>query len=89
MTFYIWSTQRCRITNSKFNLASDKRSQIYSVMEKIKDLKVEVLSKSAMLRTRGGNPILVGLGVLSTLIGLGKAADQASEWFVEGWNNPK
>lgn len=47
------------------------------------------LTGAEMLATRGGNPILVGLGVLSTIISLGKAADQASEWFVEGWNNPK
>lgn len=58
-------------------------------MEQIKELKMQGLSRAEMLETRGGNPILVGLGVLSTIIGLGKAADQASEWFVEGWNNPK
>ncbi len=72
-----------------FNLASARRSQIYSVMEQIKDLKMQGLTRAEMLATRGGNPILVGLGVLSTIISLGKAADQASEWFVEGWNNPK
>ena len=58
-------------------------------MEQIKELKMQGLNRAEMLETRGGNPILVGLGVLSTIIGLGKAADQASEWFVEGWNNPK
>ena len=58
-------------------------------MKQCNDLKLHELSKTEMFETRGGNPILVGLGVLSTLIGLGKAADQASEWFVSGWNNPK
>ena len=47
------------------------------------------LSKHEILETKGGNPILVGLGVLTTVISLGRAADQAGEWFVQGWNNPK
>jgi len=58
-------------------------------MDTHKSWKLIEMSKGEMMQTRGGNPILVGLGVLSTLIGLGKAADQASEWFTEGWNNPK
>ena len=47
------------------------------------------VSQSELLKIKGGNPILVGLGVVSTLIGLGKAADKASEWFRDGWNNPQ
>jgi len=58
-------------------------------MEYYKSLKLAEISKKEMSKTRGGNPILLGLGILSTLIGLGKAADQASEWFRDGWNNPK
>ena len=47
------------------------------------------LNRLELLKTKGGNPILVGLGVLTTMISLGKAADQAGEWFMQGWNNPK
>ena len=47
------------------------------------------LDRRETLEIKGGNPILVGLGVLTTMISLGKAADQAGEWFVQGWNNPK
>ena len=47
------------------------------------------LNRNELLEIRGGNPILVGLGVLTTLISLGKAADQVGQWFVQGWNNPK
>lgn len=58
-------------------------------MDQNKSVNLVEIGKTEKLKTRGGNPILVGLGVLSTLIGLGKAADQASEWFRDGWNNPK
>lgn len=58
-------------------------------MEKNKSLTLVEISEREQIQTKGGNPILVGLGVLSTFIGLGKAADQASEWFTEGWKNPK
>lgn len=47
------------------------------------------LKRNELVEIKGGNPILVGLGVLTTMISLGKAADQAGEWFMEGWNNPK
>jgi hypothetical protein len=58
-------------------------------MDKYKSMSLAEISKSELLKTKGGNPILVGLGVVSTLIGLGKSLDQASEWFRDGWNNPK
>ncbi|MGA9269993.1 MAG: hypothetical protein WBV45_05175 [Lutimonas sp.] len=47
------------------------------------------LNRKELLEIKGGNPILVGLGVLTTMISLGKAADQAGQWFMQGWNNPK
>lgn len=47
------------------------------------------LNKHELVEIKGGNPILVGLSVLTTIISLGKAADQAGQWFVQGWNNPK
>lgn len=58
-------------------------------MDKFKSMNVAEIRKSELSKVKGGNPILVGLGVVSTLIGLGKAADQASDWFRAGWNNPK
>lgn len=36
----------------------------------------------------GGHPLLVVLGVVTTVVSVGKAMDQASEWFLDGWNNP-
>lgn len=47
------------------------------------------LKRNELVEIKGGNPIFVGLGVLTTMISLGKAADQAGEWFMQGWNNPK
>ena len=58
-------------------------------MKQSKLLKMRTLNEHEQLETQGGNPILVGLGVLTTVISLGKAADQAGQWFVQGWNNPK
>jgi hypothetical protein len=58
-------------------------------MKQIKLLEMKELSRLELVETKGGNPILVGLGVLTTMISLGKAADQAGEWFMQGWNNPK
>lgn len=58
-------------------------------MKQIKLLEMNELSRLELVETKGGNPILVGLGVLTTMISLGKAADQAGEWFMQGWNNPK
>ena len=58
-------------------------------MHQYRSTKLEEISRSELSQVRGGNPIVVGLGVLSTFIGLGKAADQASDWFRQGWNNPQ
>ena len=52
-------------------------------------LKTRELNRIELMEINGGNPILVGLGVLTTVISLGKAADQAGAWFADGWNNPK
>ena len=38
---------------------------------------------------RGGNPILAAMGLVTSVIAFGKAVDKASEWFLEGWNNPQ
>jgi hypothetical protein len=58
-------------------------------MEQFKVLKMNKLTTREIEETRGGSPILRGLGVLGTLIGLGKAADQAGSWFMQGWNHPQ
>lgn len=58
-------------------------------MKQIELLEMKELNRLELLKTKGGNPILVGLGVLTTMISLGKAADQAGDWFMQGWNNPK
>jgi len=58
-------------------------------MDKYSSLKLINLSSTEKIEIQGGNPILVGMGVISTIIALGKAADQASEWFVSGWKHPK
>lgn len=51
-------------------------------------IKYEVtdLSATESDQTRGGNPVI---SVLASLIGIGVAVDQAADWFMEGWNNPK
>ncbi len=58
-------------------------------MNQTKSMKMRNLNRKELLEIKGGNPILVGLGVLTTMISLGKAADQAGQWFMQGWNNPK
>ena len=47
------------------------------------------LSELEASRLVGGNPILVALGIISSAVGAGRAADAAAGWFMEGWNNPK
>jgi len=46
------------------------------------------LTARQMTKAKGGHPILVTLGVITTLVSVGRAVDQASQWFMEGWNNP-
>jgi hypothetical protein len=58
-------------------------------MKQTQLMKMRELNRNELLEIRGGNPIFVGLGVLTTMISLGKAADQIGQWFVQGWNNPK
>lgn len=56
-----------------------KQLQFYGVKE---------LNMNQKIKTDGGNPIRVALGLISAVISIGKAVDQASEWFLDGWNNP-
>lgn len=48
-----------------------------------------VLKKEDLMTIKGGHPVLVVLGVITTGIALGKALDQAGQWFLDGWNNPR
>lgn len=58
-------------------------------MKNNKYYRVEILTPFEKSETFGGNPILAALGVATTIIGVTKAVDQAAEWFVSGWNDPK
>ena len=47
------------------------------------------LGENDLSKIRGGHPVLVVLGVVTTVVSLGRALDQAGQWFLEGWNNPR
>lgn len=57
-------------------------------MEKLETYGVKYLDPVQIIKIEGGNPIRVVLGVITTVISLGKAGDQAIDWFLDGWNNP-
>lgn len=57
-------------------------------MEQLEIYGVKKLGPNQIIKTAGGNPIRVALGVITTIVSLGKAGDQAIDWFLEGWNNP-
>jgi hypothetical protein len=57
-------------------------------MKQLETYHVKNLEPIQKVKIEGGNPIRVVLGVVTTIISLGKAGDQAVEWFLEGWNNP-
>lgn len=40
-------------------------------------------------KIKGGVPILVVLGVITTAVSVGRTLDQIGEWFINGWNNPQ
>ncbi|MDN3641445.1 hypothetical protein QWY87_01940 [Lutimonas halocynthiae] len=47
------------------------------------------LKTTDLANIKGGHPVLVVLGVITTGVSLGRALDQAGQWFLEGWNNPR
>ena len=47
------------------------------------------LSPEELDNIKGGVPILVVLGAVTTAVSVGKILDQVGEWFLQGWNNPK
>ncbi len=40
-------------------------------------------------KIKGGLPILVVLGAVTTAVSVGKILDQVGDWFLQGWNNPR
>ena len=58
-------------------------------MQQLKAANVIQLKTDELMEIRGGNPILIAMGVVTSLVSFGKAVDQASEWFLDGWNNPQ
>ena len=58
-------------------------------MEHLKSVNLVQLETAELNETRGGNPVLIAMGVVTSVVSFGKAIDKASEWFLEGWNNPK
>ena len=57
-------------------------------MEQLETYHVKNLDPIQINKIEGGNPVRVVLGVITAIISLGKAGDQAFEWFLQGWNNP-
>jgi len=57
-------------------------------MEQLETYHVKNLDPVQLNNIEGGNPVRIVLGVITTVISLGKAGDQAVEWFLHGWNNP-
>ena len=57
-------------------------------MKQLKCYGVITLDPIQKAEINGGNPIRVALGLVALIISLAKGADQATEWFLDGWNNP-
>ncbi|WKK66006.1 hypothetical protein [Lutimonas zeaxanthinifaciens] len=53
------------------------------------NLKTTLMSRNELMKTKGGIPILPVLGAITAAVSFGKIMDQAGEWFLEGWNEPK
>jgi len=58
------------------------------IMKQLEYYGVITLDPMQKAEINGGNPIRVALGLVTMIISLGKAADQATGWFLDGWNNP-
>lgn len=58
-------------------------------MQHFKTTNLVQLRAEELREIRGGNPILIAMGVVTSLVSFGKAVDKASEWFLDGWNNPQ
>lgn len=61
----------------------------FKIMKEIEYYGTKELVLNELLKTKGGVPILVVLGVITTAVSVGKTLDQMGEWFLKGWNNPQ
>ncbi len=50
---------------------------------------IQELAPQELDKIKGGLPILVVLGAVTTAVSVGKILDQVGEWFLQGWNYPK
>jgi len=58
-------------------------------MNKLESYGIHELGPEELRTVEGGHPVLVVLGAVTLAVSMGKIMDQAVEWFLEGWNNPK
>lgn len=58
-------------------------------MKKLENYGMQELASQELRTTEGGLPILVVLGAVTTAVSVGRILDQAGEWFLQGWNNPR
>lgn len=58
-------------------------------MKQLNEHGIMELKTTDLSNIKGGHPVLVVLGVVTTGVSFGRAMDQASQWFLEGWNNPR
>ena len=58
-------------------------------MNKLESNGIQELAPEELRSVDGGIPVLTVLGAITLAVSLGKIMDQATEWFLEGWNNPK
>jgi len=58
-------------------------------MRKLESYGMQELASEELLTVEGGHPVLVVLGAVTLAVSIGKIMDQATEWFLEGWTNPK
>lgn len=57
-------------------------------MNKLESYGIHELAPEELNSVKGGHPVLVVLGAVTLTVSVGKIMDQATEWFLEGWNNP-
>ena len=58
-------------------------------MKEIANYGTNELVLNELQKTKGGVPILVVLGVITTVVSVGRTLDQMGGWFLKGWNNPQ
>lgn len=58
-------------------------------MKEVANYGMHELAPEESDKIKGGIPLLVVLGAITTAVSVGKILDQAGEWFLQGWNNPR